>query len=74
MGKVRKGQVCSIVGCSEHAVRSLASSEALRYLAKLNLEVKDSSSRRIYLCEKHYKMYKKASKKDRMFEKWWRGL
>ncbi|RLE50554.1 MAG: hypothetical protein DRJ21_01630 [Candidatus Methanomethylicota archaeon] len=74
MGKVKKGQLCSIVNCNERAVRSLSSSEALNYLSKLNLKVKDSNSRRIYLCEKHYKMYKKASKKNRMFEKWWRGL
>ncbi len=74
LGRVKKGQLCSVSGCNEAAVRSVSASEALRALSKLNLTVKDRRARRIYFCEKHYKLFKKAIKKEKMFEKWWRGL
>lgn len=73
LGRVKKGQPCSVSGCNEAAVRSIATSEALKALSRLNLAVKDRNARRVYLCEKHYKMFKKAIKKEKMFEKWWRG-
>ncbi|HDO20414.1 MAG: hypothetical protein NDF53_02325 [archaeon GB-1867-097] len=74
MGRIRKGEICSICGCERRAVKSMAFSTAINALSKLNLKVKNSNARRIYLCEFHYKLFKKATRKDRMFEKWWRGL
>lgn len=64
MGRVSKGEKCSVVGCSGEAKRSLSAGKVKS--AGLNVE----TERRAYLCEVHYKEYKKRSKKDRKIEKW----
>lgn len=64
MGKIAKGAKCSVSGCGKDAVRSLAASK----VAEAGLKV--GSIRRAYLCKDHYKEYKKATKKDKMLEKW----
>jgi hypothetical protein len=64
LGKIAKGAKCSISGCSRDAVRSLSASE----VAKAGLNV--GTERRAYLCKDHYKEYKKATRKDKMLEKW----
>ncbi len=67
MGRVKKGVKCSVIGCEKEAVRSV-SRQALASLS-LNFDV-GGSGRRVYLCEEHYKAYKKAAKKVRRMEKW----
>lgn len=64
MGKVSKGEKCSVIGCGNNAVRSL-STDRVRS-AGLKIE----ADKRAYLCEDHYKEYKKKTKRDRMIEKW----
>ncbi len=64
MGKVRKGIKCTVQGCKETAIRSISADK----LGMLN--VQSSQSRRSYLCELHYKEYKRQTKKERMIEKW----
>lgn len=65
MGRVAKGVKCSVSGCSKEAKRSL-SAEKVR-LAGLSV---GSGERRAYLCENHYKEYKKRTKKERKIEQW----
>ncbi len=64
MGRIAKGVKCTVSGCGKDAVRSLATSK----VAEAGLKV--GSERRAYLCKDHYKEYKKATKKDKMLEKW----
>ena len=65
MGKVGKGVKCSVSGCGKEAARSL-SAEKVR-MAGLTI---GSGERRAYLCENHYKEYKKRTKKERKIEQW----
>ncbi|MEM2103262.1 MAG: hypothetical protein QW717_00030 [Candidatus Bathyarchaeia archaeon] len=65
MGRVARGVKCSVPGCSKEAARSL-SAEKVR-LAGLGIS---SSDRRAYLCESHYKQFKKKTRKDRKIEQW----
>ena len=65
MGKVGKGVKCSVSGCGKEAARSI-SAEKVR-MAGLSL---GSGERRAYLCENHYKEYKKRTKKERKIEQW----
>jgi len=64
LGRVSKGVKCSVVGCENPAVRSIAASKA----KAAGLRV--GSERRAYLCKEHYKEYKKETKKDKLLEKW----
>ncbi|MHA1505976.1 MAG: hypothetical protein ACTSR0_02130 [Candidatus Asgardarchaeia archaeon] len=67
MGKVKKGELCSIEGCDEVAVRSVSLS--LINSSKLKNMLKKGNYKRAYLCKKHYKILKKESKKMREVEK-----
>lgn len=67
MGKVKKGVKCSVEGCDRPAVRSI--SYAQFSTANTGLSVKEQGSR-VYLCEAHYKEYKRASKKLKKLQKW----
>ena len=64
MGRVAKGVKCSVIGCDKDAVRSLTAERA----TAAGLKIEDS--RRAYLCKDHYKEFKKATKKDRLLNKW----
>ncbi len=64
MGKISKGQKCSVVGCGAPAVRSLPADAVAR--AGLRVE----GGRRAYLCREHYKEYKRRTRKERKLEKW----
>lgn len=55
---------CTVSGCGKDAVRSLPAVK----VAEAGLKI--GSERRAYLCKDHYKAYKKATKKDKMLEKW----
>jgi hypothetical protein len=64
MGKIEKGVKCSVVNCSEMAVRSIS----VEKIAAAGLRLSDTKHG--YLCELHYKEYKKKSRDDRRVEKW----
>ncbi|MBS7639685.1 MAG: hypothetical protein QW600_02535 [Candidatus Bathyarchaeia archaeon] len=64
MGKVSKGAKCSVEGCDRDAVRSLDLGRV--YAAGLKVR----GERRAFLCKEHYKEYKKATKKDRIVDRW----
>jgi hypothetical protein len=62
---VAKGVKCSVSGCGREAKRSLSTGKVVA--AGLNV---GSGEKRAYLCENHYKEYKKKTKKDRKIEQW----
>lgn len=62
MGKISKGVKCTVSGCERDAIRSISTQKAKS--AGLKVEGKRS-----YLCEEHYREYKKGSKKERRIEK-----
>ncbi|MEM2273361.1 MAG: hypothetical protein QXX56_03995 [Candidatus Bathyarchaeia archaeon] len=64
MGKISKGVKCSVEGCGKEAVRSLDAEKARASGLKI------VEGRRAYLCRDHYKEYKRASKKNKVIEKW----
>lgn len=64
MGRVSKGVQCSVEGCENKATRSLS----VDRVTAAGLKVQ--GTRRAYLCKDHYKEYKKATKKDKMLDKW----
>ncbi len=67
MGRIGKGQVCSVKNCDEEAVRSVNPEKAKA--AGLDVEGK-----RVYVCKEHYKVFKKGTKKGDQIEKWRHGL
>lgn len=67
MGRIKKGEKCTVANCDEDAVRSVTVSKA----KAAGLEVE---GKRAYLCKEHYKEYKKGSKKDKQIEKWRHGV
>ncbi len=68
MGRVSRGEQCSVEGCGNLAEHSLSYDEA-----KI-LETKGYKLRvhhnRVYLCREHYKELKKLKKKTDKLEKW----
>ena len=70
MGKVKQGTVCSVKGCDEKATRSFAADKTREALQSAGAAFEDERARRLYLCQKHYKMLKKQSKTDKKVEKW----
>ncbi|MDD1766729.1 MAG: hypothetical protein LUQ00_02300 [Candidatus Methanomethyliaceae archaeon] len=67
MGRVKKGELCSVIVCGKAAIRSLSPSYA-RILKSTGIEVKESD--RLYLCEEHYKRLKKARSGEEQLERW----
>ena len=65
MGRIAKGQKCSVQGCGNPAVKSVSLDKA----AKAGLKV-SGTGRRAYLCKEHYKQLKKALKREKRIEKW----
>ncbi|MGI0078122.1 MAG: hypothetical protein ACRECH_00675 [Nitrososphaerales archaeon] len=63
MGKVGKGVNCSVTGCTNAAERSMNR----EVVANSGLKV--SGERRVFLCHEHYKIWKKATKKDRELDR-----
>jgi len=68
LGRVSKGVKCSVTGCSNDAIRSLATDKVK------GAGLKVGEGRRVYLCKEHYKEFKKETKKDRALEKWRYGV
>lgn len=63
MGRVKRGVQCSVQGCSKPAMRSIS----VERVKAAGLEVE---GRRAYLCEDHYKEYKRRRKKEKLVERW----
>ncbi|MEW6069139.1 MAG: hypothetical protein AB1485_00830 [Candidatus Thermoplasmatota archaeon] len=56
-------KLCEVVDCNNVAVRSLP----LKKLSAVGLSFK-SEHKRVAVCKQHYKIYKKATKKEREIE------
>jgi thymidine kinase len=65
LGRIEKGEKCSVSGCSREAARSLSADKVKA--AGLNV---GGSDNRAYICKEHYKEYKKKTKKDKTLDKW----
>jgi hypothetical protein len=65
MGRIDKGQKCSVSGCGREAVRSIPCDKVKA--SGLNAS---TSEKRAYICKEHYKEYKKKTKKDKTIDKW----
>jgi hypothetical protein len=64
LGRITKGVKCSVKNCDNDAIRSISRE-------KVNAAgLKVDETKRSYLCRDHYKEYKKATKKDKLLEKW----
>jgi len=70
MGKVKQGITCSVEGCSEPATRSFSADKVTTALGGASMSLKTSRSRRAYLCDKHYKVFKKQQRTEKKVEKW----
>lgn len=55
---------CSIVGCRKPSKRSFATVRIMESVTSSGLRVKDGRSRKTYLCADHWKIVKKAFKKE----------
>ena len=64
MGKIEKGIKCSIVDCKNTAMRSVSANKVESSGFKVDC------IRNAYLCEDHYKEFKKKNKDTRRVEKW----
>jgi hypothetical protein len=69
VGRIDKGEKCSVSGCSIEAERSISADKVKAAGLKIG-----SSDKRAYLCKEHYKDYKKKSKKDKLLDKWRHGM
>jgi hypothetical protein len=67
LGKIDKGQKCTVRNCKNDAVRSVSVAKAKQ--AGLEVNGKDA-----YVCEEHYKQFKKGNKKTDQIEKWRHGF
>lgn len=68
MGKVDKGVDCSVEGCRNKAIRSLP----FKKVSEAGLKLREES-RRAFLCEAHYREFKKARKSiDRIERMRWK--
>ncbi|HMF33361.1 MAG TPA: hypothetical protein VKK79_18185 [Candidatus Lokiarchaeia archaeon] len=57
-------RVCSIEGCQNEVERSLPLEKYDSILKLANLKMKDTKSRRLFVCRDHYKVLKKYTKKE----------
>ncbi len=65
MGRIEKGEKCSVSGCGREAARSLSVDKVKA--AGINVS---TAEKRVYICKEHYKDYKKKTKKDKTLDKW----
>ena len=60
-------EACEVSGCKEDAERSVASKKFQGALPGLGL--KAPPGRRVNVCRRHYRDFKKATKQERTFER-----
>jgi len=70
MGKVKHGITCSVEGCTEPAARSFSADKVTEAFRTASIGLKAGRARRAYLCEKHYKVFKKQQRTEKKVEKW----
>lgn len=68
MGRIARGEQCSVGGCGNVAEHSVSYVEA-KALELKNYKLKQIHGR-VYLCKKHYKELKKLRKKEEQAKKW----
>jgi hypothetical protein len=65
-----KGKRCSIKGCGDLAVRSLAEKGWKAYVEKAKLRYYENKQHKIYLCKMHYKEANKFRKsQEKLYQK-----
>ncbi len=64
MGRIDKGEKCSVSGCGNDAERSISADKVRAAGLKIGAD------KRAYLCKEHYKEYKKKTKKEKTLDKW----
>lgn len=65
MGRIEKGETCSVSGCKNEAARSITADKCKA--AGLNV---NTTEKRAFICKEHYKEFKKKTKKDKTLDKW----
>jgi hypothetical protein len=65
VGRIDKGQKCSVSSCNIEAARSISADKVRA--AGLNI---GSGEKRAYICKEHYKEFKKKTKKEKTIDKW----
>ena len=68
MGRIARGETCSVDGCNEKAEYSISYVEARILEQEKNYKLRQVHGR-VYLCKKHYKELKKLKKKEERFER-----
>ena len=63
MGRIEKGEKCSVSGCSREAARSISTDKVKA--AGLSVSTKE---KRAFICKEHYKEFKKKTKKDKTLD------
>jgi len=71
VGRIDKGENCSVSGCGSEAERSISADKVKAAGLKIG---GNDNTKRAYLCKEHYKEYKKKSKKDKLLDKWRHGM
>ena len=64
VSNVSSTKECSIVGCRKPSKRSFATVRIMESVSSSGFKVKDARSRKVYLCADHWKIVKKAFKKE----------
>ena len=54
-GAANKGKTCSVIDCSESAIRSLSENTWNKYIEKTGLKIEENKQHKIFLCKAHYK-------------------
>lgn len=64
-------EICGVAGCGEEAERSVSSKKFAKTLPNSGLK---HESRRLHLCKKHYKDFRKRTREERKLDRVaWRG-
>ena len=64
VSQVSSEKECSIVGCRKPSKRSFATVRIMESIAISGLKVKDARARKTHICADHWKIVKKAFKKE----------
>jgi hypothetical protein len=62
-----KADICGVEDCNEEGVKSLSTKKVKS--AVPDLKISKDVGKRVHLCKKHYKEYKKKTKKERDLER-----
>ena len=69
-GALKKPKKCSIIGCSNEAIRSLNQNSWKKYVEKAGLKFIENRQKKLYLCKVHYKEANKYRKsQEKLYQK-----